>query len=78
MQNDLTQFIDEPYVNITYENTSPVELKNGKPTDSWMKDWTQEQRFEKFFEWCQAFDKREDKLLKEDYQIFILYTCILI
>jgi hypothetical protein len=70
MQNDLTQFIDEPYHNITYEGTSEVVLKNGKPTESWMKDWTQEQRFEKFFEWCQAFDKREDKLLKEDYQIF--------
>ena len=70
MQNDLTQFIDEPYNNVTYEGTSEVTLKNGKPTESWMKDWTQEQRFEKFFEWCQAFDKREDKLLKEDYQIF--------
>jgi hypothetical protein len=70
MQNDLTQFIDEPYNNVTYEGTSEVMLKNGKPTESWMKDWTQEQRFDKFFEWCQAFDKREDKLLKEDYQIF--------
>ena len=70
MQNDLTQFIDEPYNNITYDGTSEVVLKNGKPTESWMKDWTQEERFEKFFEWCQAFDKREDKLLKEDYQIF--------
>jgi len=29
MQNDLTQFIDEPYNNITYEGTSEVELKNG-------------------------------------------------
>jgi hypothetical protein len=70
MQNDLAKFIDEPYNNITYEDTSDVVLKNGKPTDSWMKDWTQEERFDKFFEWCQAFDKREDKLLKEDYQIF--------
>jgi hypothetical protein len=70
MQNDLTQFIDEPYNNVTYEGTSEVTLKNGKPTESWMKDWSQEQRFDKFFEWCQAFDKREDKLLKEDYQIF--------
>ena len=64
------EFISEPYVNITYDNTTPVTLKNGKPTDSWMKDWTQEQRFDKFFEWCTAFDKREDKLLREDYQIF--------
>jgi hypothetical protein len=70
MQNDLSVFIDEPYKNITYEGTSSVELKNGKPTESWMKDWTQEQRFDKFFDWCVAYDKREDKLLKEDYQIF--------
>jgi hypothetical protein len=70
MQNDLAQFIDESYNNITYEGTCDVVLKNGKPTESWMKDWTQEQRFDKFFEWCKAFDKREDKLLKEDYQIF--------
>lgn len=70
MQNDLSEFIDEPYINITYPNTATVELKNGKPTESWMKNWTQEERFEKFFEFCTAFDKREDKLLKEDYQIF--------
>ena len=70
MQNDLSVFIDEPYKNITYEGTSSIELKNGKPTESWMKDWTQEQRFDKFFGWCVAYDKREDKLLKEDYQIF--------
>ena len=70
MSNDLSEFIDEKYVNITYDNTSVVELKKGKPTESWMKDWSQEKRFDKFFEFCHAFDRREDKLLKEDYQIF--------
>ena len=35
-----------------------------------MKNWTLEQRLDKFFEFCEKFDKREDKLLKEDYQIF--------
>jgi hypothetical protein len=70
MQNDLMQFSDEPYNNITYEGTCDVPLKNGKPTRSWMKDWTQEQRLDKFFEFCSVFDKREDKLLREDYQIF--------
>lgn len=64
------QFSDEPYNNITYEGTCDVPLKNGKPTRSWMKDWTQEQRLDKFFEFCSVFDKREDKLLREDYQIF--------
>tara|TARA_B100000073_G_C23734317_1_gene571727 strand:+ start:223 stop:1092 length:870 start_codon:yes stop_codon:yes gene_type:complete len=35
-----------------------------------MEDWTLDQRKEKFFEFCRVFDKREDDLLKEDYQIF--------
>lgn len=70
MQSDLSEFMNESYTNVTYEGTSAVDFKNGKPVDSWMKDWTQEQRFDKFFEFCHAFDKREDKLLKEDYQIF--------
>lgn len=71
MQNDLSDFITtEPYVNITYENTVDVPLKNGKPTQSWMKEWTQEERSGKFFEFCEVFDRREDKLLREDYQIF--------
>lgn len=44
---------------ILYENTTVVDLnKKGKPVDSWMKDWTQEQRFEKFFEFCRKFDQR--------------------
>jgi len=56
---------------ILYENTVAVDLnKKGKPIDSWMKDWTQEQRFEKFFEFCHKFDQRQDTLLKQDYQIF--------
>jgi hypothetical protein len=58
------------YTNIEYPNTADVKMKNGKPIESWMKDWTQEERFDKFFEFCEAFDKRQDKLLAEDYQIF--------
>ena len=70
MQADLMNFSDEPYVNIAYENTCDVPLKNGKPTESWMKNWTQEERLDKFFEFCRVFDARQDKLLREDYQIF--------
>jgi len=70
MQADIAEFIDQPYDNIEYKNTSIVDMKGNKPKESWMKEWTQEQRFEKFFEFCDKFDKREDKLLKEDYQIF--------
>ena len=57
-------------MNITYPNTATVDLKNGKPTDSWMSSWTQDERMAKFFEWCKAFDERDDDLLREDYQIF--------
>ena len=56
---------------IKYEDTQTVVLnKKGKPEESWMKDWSQEDRFEKFFEFCHKFDEREDTLLKSDYQIF--------
>jgi hypothetical protein len=35
-----------------------------------MRNWTQEQRLEKFFEFLDKFDKREDPLLRDEYQIF--------
>ena len=58
--------------NISYENTdTSVKLdKQGKPQLSWMWTWPQERRDAKFFEFCRAFDKREDSLLFNDYQIF--------
>jgi hypothetical protein len=55
---------------IAYNNTCEVEFKGKKPKDSWMKDWTLEQRIDKFFEFCRVFDDRQDPLLKEEYQIF--------
>ena len=71
MQSTLARFIDDiEYKNITYKGTSPVALKDGKPTESWMKDWTLDKRLDKFFEFCQEFDLRRDQLLAEDYQIF--------
>ena len=58
-------------MNITYGNTRSVELNNrNKPISSWMEDWPLDLRKAKFFEFCREFDKREDELLKEDYQIF--------
>ena len=59
-----------PTKDIQYPNTNEVELKNGKPKESWMKNWTEEERIEKFFEFCRVFDLREDSLLRQDYQIF--------
>ena len=56
--------------NIIYPNIDiNVELDNGgKPKKSWLHKWTEEQRILKFFEFCRAYDKREDTLLKENYQ----------
>jgi hypothetical protein len=55
---------------IAYNNTCQVEFKGKKPKDSWMKEWTLDQRIDKFFEFCRVFDDRQDPLLKEEYQIF--------
>jgi hypothetical protein len=55
---------------ILYPNTSEVEFKGKKPIDSWMKDWSLNQRLDKFFEFCKKFDERNDELLKTEYQIF--------
>jgi len=55
---------------IIYENTCTPEFKGKKPKDSWMANWPLEKRIEKFFEFCQKFDSREDSLLRDEYQIF--------
>jgi len=55
---------------IAYNNTCEVEFKGKKPKDSWMKEWTLDQRIDKFFEFCRVFDDRQDPLLKDEYQIF--------
>ena len=57
-------------MNILYPNTAQVSLKKNKPTESWMKDWSLEERLDKFFEFCEAFDQRQDHLLKTELQIF--------
>jgi hypothetical protein len=56
--------------NITYENTCLPDFKGKKPKDSWMRDWTLDQRLDKFFEFCRVFDDRQDPLLRDEYQIF--------
>jgi hypothetical protein len=67
----LSQFVDDDVDDIVYPNLAKVSLnEKGKPTESWFKDWTQEERTAKFFEFCVAYDKREDSLLKYNYQQF--------
>ena len=56
--------------NIIYPNTSEVLMKNKKPTDTWMQEYTLDERKAKFFEFCDKFDKRHDDLLRDDFQIF--------
>lgn len=55
---------------IAFANTCEVPFKGKKPKDSWMKDWSQEDRLDKFFEFCRVFDDRQDPLLRDEYQIF--------
>lgn len=55
---------------IVFPNTCDVEFKGKKPKDSWMRDWPLEERLDKFFEFCRAWDDRIDPLLSEEYQIF--------
>ena len=55
---------------IAFPNTCEVPFKGKKPKDSWMKDWSQEDRLDKFFEFCRVFDDRQDPLLRDEYQIF--------
>ena len=56
--------------NILYPNTSEVLMKKKKPTDTWMQEYTLDERKAKFFEFCDKFDKRQDDLLRDDFQIF--------
>lgn len=66
----LTYFLGEHEKDIQYNNIVEVEYKNGKPKSSWLSAWCQEARTEKFFEFCRAYDAREDFLLKNNYQQF--------
>ena len=63
-----------PTNNIKYPYTVEVPLKaSGKPKESWMQEWTEEERIEKFFEFCRVFDLREDELLRTDYQLSLIH-----
>jgi len=67
----LSEFIDDTTLDVVYEDLADVKLNDkGKPTESFMKNWTQERRTAKFFEFCRAYDQREDSLLKHNYQQF--------
>ena len=71
MQNaTLEAFIEQDNNSITYENTVEPILKKGKVTNHLLEKWPFEERIQKFFEFCRAYDVREEPLLKSNPQQF--------
>ena len=71
MQNTLETFIDEDAKHkITYPNSSEPIIKKGKPINCLLENYSIEQRLQKFFEFCRAYDVREEPILKANPQQF--------
>jgi len=66
----LDSFIDEDHNAIVYPNTVEPILKGGKVSNHLLEKWTLEERIQKFFEFCRAYDIREEPLLKTNPQQF--------
>ena len=65
--SSLTMYLHNE-ADIQYQDLSEVVFNDGKPTSSLMSNWSLDDRIEKFWEFCRAYDQREDTLLKENYQ----------
>lgn len=66
----LEAFIEQDDNSITYKNTIEPILKKGKVTNHLLEKWPLEERIQKFFEFCRAYDVREEPLLKSNPQQF--------
>lgn len=66
----LEAFIEQDNNSITYQNTVEPILKKGKVTNHLLEKWPLEERIQKFFEFCRAYDVREEPLLKSNPQQF--------
>ena len=66
----LESFIGSDDNSIVYRNTSEPILKKGKVTNHLLEKWSLEERMQKFFEFCRAYDVREEPLLKSNPQQF--------
>ena len=66
----LEAFIEQDNNSITYKNTLEPILKKGKVTNHLLEKWPLEERIQKFFEFCRAYDVREEPLLKSNPQQF--------
>ena len=69
MQSTLENFIEEKN-QIVYLNTSEPIMKGNKPMNCLLENWSLEERLQKFFEFCRAYDVREEPLLKANPQQF--------
>ena len=68
---DLLQFMDAEPGYIDYPGSSePIIAKGNKPSNVLLGEWSLEQRIEKFFEFCEAYDVREEPLLRQNPQQF--------
>ena len=66
----LESFMGSDDNSIVYKNTSEPILKKGKVTNHLLEKWSLEERIQKFFEFCRAYDVREEPLLKSNPQQF--------
>ena len=66
----LESFMGSDDNSIVYRNTSEPILKKGKVTNHLLEKWSLEERMQKFFEFCRAYDVREEPLLKSNPQQF--------
>lgn len=66
----LDEFIPADENQIVYKNTAEPILKGGKVSNHLLEPWSLEERIQKFFEFCRAYDVREEPLLKANPQQF--------
>ena len=66
----LESFMGSDDNSIVYRNTSEPILKKGKVTNHLLEKWSLEERMQKFFEFCRAYDVREEPLLTSNPQQF--------
>jgi hypothetical protein len=65
--NSLAEYV-RTEADILYPDLAEVPFNDGKPTASLMRNWSLDDRINKFWEFCRAYDQREDTILKENYQ----------
>lgn len=70
LHNTLDNFISNDNRIIYPNSVEPILSKDKKVKNILLENWTLEERFQKFFEFCRAYDVREEPLLKANPQQF--------